>query len=147
MGEFFAFLGTTLGAIITIAIFYGKQVNKVKHLEEINEKNQSEIDKIDVLENKVLATELTIVELRALINVHLARVNKIDLLEQIILQHKERFESVTRDHNHLDDSLEKVSTRLQENSETVAALEATMKGLQAIVQSFMDHSSSKTRKR
>lgn len=145
MWEFFAFLGSTILQLLGFAFFYGKLVTKVKQLEATNEKNQPEINKIDVLETKVLATELTIVELRALINVHLARVSRIDLLEQIILQHKERFDSVSRDHTHLDESLEKVSARLQQNSETVAALEATMKGLQELVQHFVD--STKTRKR
>lgn len=58
----------------------------------------------------------------------------IVLLAQTLETHKERLDSTTRDHNHLEDSLEKISTNLSVHNSTMAALKENVNGLRELLQ-------------
>lgn len=58
----------------------------------------------------------------------------IVLLAQTIETHKERLDSTTRDHNHLEDSLEEISRNLSAHNATMAALKENVSGLRDLLQ-------------
>lgn len=69
---------------------------------------------------------------------------KIRELEKQIEAHTERFKSITRDHSHLEDSLEKLNDSMKENSltmnetgSTLSELRATLSGLQELIQNII----------
>jgi len=62
---------------------------------------------------------------------------KIQDVEKQLENHSERINSITRDHSHLEDSLEKLNESMNENSQTLSALRATLTGLQEMIQNII----------
>lgn len=62
---------------------------------------------------------------------------KIRDVEKQIENHSERLNSITRDHSHLEDSLEKLNETMNENSLALSYLRATLTGLQEMLQNII----------
>jgi flagellar biosynthesis chaperone FliJ len=64
-------------------------------------------------------------------------IQKIVAIESQLETHSERLGSITRDHGHLEDYMEKLNETLQENSVAVSSLKATLTGLQEFIQNLI----------
>lgn len=74
--------------------------------------------------------EETIVEIKA-------EILKIPIMEGIIELHTERLNSQTREHDHLETSIEDLSKNINANTVSNAALKATLEGIQVMLQNII----------
>lgn len=61
----------------------------------------------------------------------------IPKLDEKIEGHTERLDSITRDHGHLEDSLEKLSDNLSENSTVMGGIKESINGLRELLQNII----------
>lgn len=61
----------------------------------------------------------------------------IPTLDEKIENHSERLDSITRDHSHLEDSLEKLSDNLSENSTVMGGIKESINGLRELLQNII----------
>lgn len=114
---FIGLVGGIAGVILKDAFFKGRQSAIVK-----------------AMDGRLLAVDTSVKD----------TLIKITELEKQIENHTERINSITRDHTHLEDSLDKLNDSMKEGtvtmsetSSTLSELRATLTGLQELIQNII----------
>lgn len=133
MQQYEAYVVAAVSAMGTVALMVvGKWVKDAFFKGAQQEKNKRIEDELILIQNTIASIIKTLNDMKAEINSDLSMLKQKDETKTSIINR------MVRDHEALEESIEKMNTNINQNNQALAKLDATLDGVNRLLQNIFD---------